>query len=164
MLADSYILPECIVKPGSFGGLMALYEANFIKLSQLIEGLEQRSDRDLSMIPDDCKLYFAIENRTRYTCELRLTYLFEQQGRAGGGISAAQVADPDLVARVYFDARMAEVTGWINSHRHELLRSLSRRYQQELDLCWRRNIMLSKWLDYLLERGHRFPTVDSISP
>ena len=35
MLADSYIVPECIARPGSFGGLMTLYEANYIKLTQL---------------------------------------------------------------------------------------------------------------------------------
>lgn len=155
MLADSYILPECIARPGSFGGLMALYEANFIKLAQLVEGLEQRADRDISLVDGDCTLYFAIEQRSKYTCEVRLTYLFDEPD--------GMVADPDLLARVYFDARVVEVTGWRQAHRHELLRLLSRRYQQELDLCWTRNMMLGKWLDYLLERGHRFPAVAPIA-
>ena len=155
MLVDSYILPECIVKPGSFGGLMALYEANYIKLNQLAGSLEYCPNQRISFSSQDCNLYISVENRSRYTCELRLTYLFNE----GNDV----VADPDLVARVYFDARMAEVKGWINAHRHELLRSLSRRYRGELDLCWTRNIMLSKWLDYLIERGHHFPAISPLS-
>lgn len=148
MLVDSNILPECIVRPGSFGGLMALYEANFIKFRHLVTDLDRRSGAAVSSVADDCDLHLAIRSRTKYTCEIGLTYLFEEPD--------GPVADPDLVARVYFDARIAEVTGWINAHRHELLRYLTRRYGLELDLCWSRNTMLGKWLDYLVERGHRF--------
>ena len=155
MLVDSYILPECIARPGSFGGLMALYEANFIKLNQLAMGLHQCADNQISHVSDDCELYLQIEKRSKYTCDLRLTYQFKEP--------EGLVADPDLVARVYFDARMAEVKGWIDSHRHELLRSLSRQYGQELGHCWSRNIMLSKWLDYLLERGHAFSSQSAIT-
>jgi uncharacterized protein YqiB (DUF1249 family) len=65
--------------------------------------------------------------------------------------------DPDLLAKVYFDARMVEVKGWINADHHELLRELGRRFCRPLDQCWTRNIMLNKWLDYLLDQGHLFP-------
>lgn len=155
MLVDSYILPECIAKPGSFGGLMALYEANFIKLNQLVKGLDQCAGDHVSFATDDCELYLQVEKRSKYTCELRLTYQFDEP--------EGLIADPDLVARVYFDARMAEVKGWIDSHRHELLRMLSRHCHRELGHCWSRNIMFSKWLDYLLEQGHVFPTVSTLS-
>lgn len=148
MLADSYIVPECIVKPASFGGLMALYESNFIKLNYLVSTLDHCTGAHISVCPDDFDLHLRIEKRSRYTCELRLTYVF--------ATDAGRVADPDLVARVYFDARMVEVSGWVNAHRHALLRHLSGRYRMELDLCWTRNLMLGKWLDYLLDRGHRF--------
>jgi len=127
---------------------MALYEANFIKLNQLAMGLHQCADNQVSHVSDDCELYLRIEKRSKYTCDLRLTYQFDEP--------EGLIADPDLVACVYFDARMAEVKGWIDSHRHELLRSLSRQYGHELGHCWSRNIMFSKWLDYLLERGHAF--------
>jgi len=148
MLVDSYILPECVVKPGSFGGLMALYEANFIKLLHLIPDLDSRAGMHISSAVGDSDLHLSIEKRSKYTCELRLTYLFPEENDL--------VADPDLVARVYFDARMAEVKGWVNGHRHELLRSLSRQYQQELGLCWSRNMVFSKWLEYLHEKGYAF--------
>jgi len=148
--ADSYILPECIVRPGSFGGLMVLYEANFIKLNQLIGNLCDRTGTSISHAAGDCDLYLSMEGRSRYTCQVRLTYLF-------AGQDAEWVAEPDLLAKVYRDARMVEVRSWVYTHHHEKLRELGARYTRPLDICWTRNIMLSKWLDYLLERGHGFP-------
>jgi uncharacterized protein YqiB (DUF1249 family) len=153
VLVDSYILPECIVHPGSFGGLMVMYEANYIKLNQLVQGLAECSGRRLSHSANGCNLHLTIEERTKYTCHLRLTYLFDD-GDDGG----KSVADPDLLAKVYFDARMVEVKGWINAEHHSLLRELSRRFYRPLDQYWTRNIMLNKWLDYLLEQGHQFPS------
>lgn len=148
MYVDSYIVPECIVRPGSFGGLMTLYEANYIKLNQLIPKLSGRSGFAISPSHSDCDLYLTIEHQTKYTCELRLTYLFEEEGDL--------VADPDLVAKVFYDARMVEVCSWIDSHRHALLKSLSQQHKRDIDQRWTRNIMLSKWLDYLLEQGASF--------
>ena len=34
-LVDSLIVPECVYRPGSFTGLMTVYESNYIKLRQL---------------------------------------------------------------------------------------------------------------------------------
>ena len=150
MLADSYIVPECIAQPRSFGGLMALYEGNYIKLNSLIAELGQQSGQFMSYTANDCDLRLIVETRTRYTCLLRLTYLFP--------VSGSTVADPDLCTKVYFDARMAEVRSWAEHHRHEVLRNLGHRYSRELDRRWSRNMMLSKWLDYLLDMGHAFPT------
>lgn len=152
MLVDSYILPECIVHPGSFGGLMVMYEANYIKLNQLVHRLPHCTGHRLSVSSNGCNLHLTIEERTKYTCHLRLTYLFDDRDSGGNEL----VADPDLQAKVFFDARMVEVKGWANAHRHELLREVSRRYYRPLDLCWTRNIMLNKWLDYLLDQGHHF--------
>jgi len=155
MLADSYILPECIANPRSFGGLMTLYEANFLKLNQVVSGLEYRTGHSVSYSDQDCNLHLSIESRSKYTCELRLTYLFID--------SDGCFADPDLLAKVYFDARMAEVRGWVDQHQHTLLKSLDQRYRREVDRCWTRNIMFSKWLDYLLEQGHGFGRQDPSS-
>jgi uncharacterized protein YqiB (DUF1249 family) len=132
---------------------MALYEANFLKLNQLVANLDNRAGVSVSYSEEDCNLYLCIGQRAKYTCDLRLTYLFPDLG--------GSIADPDLVARVYLDARMAEVRGWIDEHRHTVLQSLDRRYSRVLDRCWVRNIMFSKWLDYLLEKGHGFSTGDA---
>ena len=149
MLADSYIVPECIVKPGSFGALMALYEGNFIKLNELISNLNERSGLFFSCNDRDCDLRLTVEGKTKYTCVLRLTYLFPQD--------TGVVADPDLCLKVYFDARMVEVRSWARHHRHDVLRTLTNRFGWELNRRWSRNMVLSKWLDYLLDMGHSFP-------
>ena len=81
-----------------------------------------------------------------YTVDLRLTYVFAMPG----GVEA----DPDLTLRAYLDARLVEVVGWASGHRHDLLSRLAADCRRELDRRWARNIMLSKWLDYLQDRGH----------
>jgi len=35
MLVDSLLVPQCVYRPGTFTGLMTLYESNYIKLHQL---------------------------------------------------------------------------------------------------------------------------------
>ncbi len=135
---------------------MTLYEANFIKLNRLVGSLASTADSSISYSEHDCNLHLSIEQRSRYTCELRLTYLFTD-------ISGV-LADPDLLAKVYFDARMAEVRSWVDDHQHFLLKSLDQQYKREVDRCWVRNIMFSKWLDYLLDKGHRFSSRVSEAP
>lgn len=148
MVADSYIVPECAIGPGSFGGLMALYESNYIKLNLLVGDPGEVGDLRLSTTPDDLDLYLVVESTSRYTQVLRLTYWFDE----GGDF----VADPDLVIRVYLDARMVEVAGWAEHHRHAMLRSLADRFPRELNRRWSHNMMLSKWLDYLIDARHSF--------
>ncbi|MGI9308202.1 MAG: DUF1249 domain-containing protein [Gammaproteobacteria bacterium] len=137
------------MRPGSFGALMALYEANFIKLSALIPDVTHLSGPHLSDSTEDCDLFFGITGRTRYTCEFELSYLFPE---ADGTV----VADPGLHAKAYFDARMIEVLHWSPDHRHDALVSISRIASAALEQRWALNIMFSKWLDYLLDQGHSF--------
>lgn len=149
MLADSYIVPECLVRPGTLGGLITLYEGNFIKLVALLGDPTRPVGQHVSRSKRDCDLHLSIEDGSRYTRLLRLTYLFEEP--------AGTVADPDLVVRLYLDARVAEVTAWADFHRHPLLSVLTRQFTRELDRRWALNMVLSKWLDYLLDNGHSYP-------
>src|SRR5688500_4952518 len=86
-------------RPGSFVSLMSLYESNYIRLAWLAPDLEAVSPTQISVVDGDCPLHLAIQERSRYTTTLRLTYMFEDQG----GV----LADPDLLIRVYRDARLA---------------------------------------------------------
>ena len=148
MLADSYIVPECLVRAGTLGGLISLYESNFIKLSSLLGNVAIGCGRYVSCSRRDCDLHLSVEEGSRYTRLLRLTYFFEDQ--------AGPVAEPDLVVRAYLDARVAEVTAWAHVQRHDVLVDLAERYSRELDRRWARNMVLGKWLDYLLDNGHGF--------
>jgi uncharacterized protein YqiB (DUF1249 family) len=152
VIADSYIVPQCIVAPRSLGALMALYEGNFIKLAALAPMLPPErpviASRAVSTSPDDLDLHLAVDAVARYTLDLRLSYHFADR--------TGCVADPDLRLRVYLDARMVEVLGWINAPRHDTLRRLMNDGSREVDRRWSKNMMLGKWLDYLQDMGHQF--------
>jgi len=141
-------------RPGSFVSLMSLYESNYIRLRWLIPQLDSISATAISTVAGDCPLHVMIEERSRYTTTLTLTYVFD---RPESGIEAAHaLRDPDLQIRVYHDARLAEVQSCARWHRHEVLASIRSECARVLGDRWLRNMMLNKWLDYCVERGHCF--------
>jgi uncharacterized protein len=147
MLVDSLIVPECIYRPGSFTGLMTLYESNYIKLSQLTTAFEWSGWSMVSTSARDKDLHAQLVRREPYTTTLKLTYWFEEPG-------GVLVPDPDLILRVYHDARLAEAVSGRDRHTHHKLRELAGDSSSELDRRWRINMMLNKWLDYLFDVGH----------
>ena len=159
MIADSLIVPECVFRPGSFTGLMTLYESNYIKLSQLISEFDSfpksHAEAAVSRSGQDCDLYLDVRLSEPYTTTLKLTYLFYPKVSVAENVQP--IPDPDLTLRVYHDARLVEaVRGRQEAHRHHKLQELAQAHSQELDWRWRSNMMLNKWLDYLLDMGHGF--------
>lgn len=146
MLLDAHIVPQTIVKPKSFVGLMALYESNYLRLVHLIPELERLDGCFRSRVAGDCELHVDILERCRYTVTLSLTYLFETD--------EGKVADPDITVRAYLDGQLAEAMSLSGHHRHATLRRLAKEHKAELDARWKRNIVLNKWLDYLTDHGH----------
>jgi uncharacterized protein YqiB (DUF1249 family) len=136
-------------KPGSFVSLMSLYESNYIRLGWLVPNLRDIDGPHLSSIDGDCPLHLHVDERSPYTTTLTLTYIFEDA-------AAGRIADPDLQIRVYHDARLAEVQSCARWHRHSILESIRSDLARALGDRWLRNVMLNKWLDYCVERGHRF--------
>jgi len=149
-LSDSLIVPECVYRPGSFTGLMTIYESNFLKLKQLTGDCAGAASGVVSSVPRDCDLHLNLLKREPYTTTLKLTYWFPE----GDTI----VRDPDLTLRVYHDARLVEAVAGRDKHHHHKLRELALPADNELDRRWRINMMLNKWLDYLLDVGHNLRT------
>ena len=147
MVVDSLLVPQCVYRPGTFTGLMTLYESNYIKLHQLAAALDWPGDAIVSSSPRDSDLHAEIVRREPYTTTLRLTYWFPEEG----GVSAP---DPDIVVRIYHDARLVEAVSSRDAHRHTKLREWAGSSNAELDRRWRLNMLLNKWLDYLFEVGH----------
>jgi len=146
MLLDSHLVPETIVRPNSFVGLMALYESNFLRLLQLIPEIGRLDGCYRSRVAGDCDLFVEIIETSRYTVTLSLTYhLPTDEG---------MLTDPDITVRVYLDGQQAEVLAIGEKQRHEALRRLVFEHREELDRRWRFNIVLNKWLDYLYDQGH----------
>jgi len=146
MLLDHQLVPETIIKPKSFVGLMALYESNYLRLLHLIPELDRLDGYFKSRVAGDCDLHVEILERSRYTITLSLSYFFFENG--------IRVADPDLKVRAYLDGRLAEAMSLGRDHRHPELRRLSREHREVLDQRWRKNMLLNKWLDYLTNQGH----------
>ncbi len=57
MLADSLLLPQCVFRPGSFSGLMLLYESNYSKLLELTGGLGAAGSRWISRVRNENDLH-----------------------------------------------------------------------------------------------------------
>ena len=146
MLFDCQLVPQTIVKPNSFVGLMSLYESNYLRLLQLIPEIERLDGCFRSRVAGQCDLHVEVLERCRYTVTLSLTYHFETDQ---GGI-----ADPDMMVRVYLDGELAESMSLGAKQRHERLRKLVSSQDRELDARWKRNIILNKWLEYLSDQGH----------
>ena len=146
MLLDSHLVPQTIVKPRSFVGLMALYESNYLRLLRLIPEIDRLDGCFRSRVAGDCDLHIEILERCRYTVTLSLTYHFE--------IDDGLLVDPDMTIRVYLDGQLAEAMAIGANQRHEALRQLVCEHRRELDARWQRNVVLNKWLDYLSDQGH----------
>lgn len=146
MLLDSRLVPETIISPRSFTGLMSVYESNYLRLLNLIPELERIDGCFRSRVAGDCELYVEILERSRYTVTLTLTYYFETE--------SGRIADPDMLVRAYLDGRLAEAVRFGRKHRHTEFRRLLGEQRRELGTRWARNMVLNKWLDYLREQGH----------
>lgn len=160
--ADSTALSSWRARPRSFVALMGLYESNYTRLGWLVEDVASFSGSARSIVGGDCDLVLSVAERGPYTATLTLTYLLPEGGAAPESAEAAPghgVSVPDMSIRVYHDARVAEALGWAPAHEHDALRRLRNGLERELDQRWARNTMLNKWLEYCVERGHRFPRV-----
>jgi uncharacterized protein len=153
MLLDDTLTPvSWRSKPRSFVALMGLYESNFIRLNWLAGTLTCLEGRHRSAVAGDCDLLLNVTERSPYTSTLNLTYLLA--GERPGADDAVQY--PDMRVRVYHDAHVVEALEWAAAHGQPVLKALRSHAERELDQRWARNVMLNKWLEYCVERGHRF--------
>lgn len=146
MLLDSRLVPETIIKPRSFAGLMSMYESNYLRLLNLIPELERIDGCYRSRVAGECDLHLEILQRERYTLTMSMTYYFSNETEI--------VVDPDMLVRVYFDGQLAEAMSLGKDHRQVQFRRLFRAHGNELGRRWTRNLILNKWLEYLLDQGH----------
>ncbi len=146
MLLDSHLVPQTIVKPRSFVGLMALYESNYLRLLRLLPEIDRLDGCFRSRVAGDCDLHIEILERCRYTVTLSLTYHLETDD--------GLLIDPDMTIRVYLDGQMAEAMDAGDKQCHVALQRIVCEHRHELDRRWRRNITLNKWLEYVSDQGH----------
>lgn len=141
-----------LVRPRSFAGLMTLYESNHVRLRQLLGNLRRLPESAVSASDRDMDLHLTVEERSRYTTSLHLTYWFEE--------AEGRTADPDLRLRIYHDARLAETLSCADAPRHAALRGMWRPAASAMEQRWTLNILLHKWLEFCLDNRHGFQPAD----
>lgn len=125
---------------------MSMYESNYLRLLNLIPELERIDGCYRSRVAGECDLHLEILQRERYTLTMSMTYYFSNETEI--------VVDPDMLVRVYFDGQLAEAMSLGKDHRQVQFRRLFRAHGNELGRRWTRNLILNKWLEYLLDQGH----------
>jgi uncharacterized protein YqiB (DUF1249 family) len=168
MLCEADIRVSWRARPRGFVALMSLYESNYLRFLHLAGDPTRLSGTLVSRIDGDCELRLAVLEHMPYTSMLALTYLLPSGDN--GGLERL----PDLRLRAYHDARLLEADQWRQQHpaqsaqqspqqsgqqsvkEHNTRRRDPHNGERELHQRWTRNMMLNKWLEYCVERGHRF--------
>jgi len=154
MHSETLIPVSWRARPRSFVALMSLYESNYIRLRELCGNPARLSGEYRSRVAGDCDLLLSVAEQAPYTTTMSLTYLLPGPGPTQPDDVPERF--PDVRIRLYSDARLAEAQYWVEQPRHPALKALRRQAERELDQRWAINMMLNKWLDYCMERGHRF--------
>mgnify|MGYP000375832691 CR=1 FL=1 len=131
----------------SFAALMELYELNFILLRRLMPVMAEMKGLYCSQGRSGMPLYVEVLEQEKFTTVLRVFYRF---AAVEGDVNEA----PDIHVRVYHDASVAEaVAGRLRGRDCVAMGHAGERC---LDVRWRLNRFLYKWLRYLLHRQHIF--------
>lgn len=135
--------------PKSFAALMDMYEINYMQLRLLCGDIRRLPAESISRIEGGIPVLLRLQENSAHTSTLLLTYLFQET-------HDSTERRPDMLIRVYHDARQAEVI----SHRCRLVGEAVQYWGKDLDtmlLCrWRMNRFLYKWSRYLRRQGHNF--------
>ncbi|MBI2382894.1 MAG: DUF1249 domain-containing protein [Gammaproteobacteria bacterium] len=138
----------CGRRPVRIAALLELYERNYRLVQQLVPELNLPFDRAVSHSATDLPLHLITLERSRYTATFRLTYEF--------ACDDGMRQEPDIWLRVYRDAHVVEALRC--AARPPWLADGEADPQVDTFLTdqWNRNVMLHKWLQYLLHHGHGF--------
>lgn len=135
-----------IVPARSFASLMELYENNYIYVRRLVPQIDALEPQEVSQVASAVDLHLGVLDRARYTTTLSLTHCFDEGERRS----------PDLLVRVYHDARTAEAMPSAGLERFDLWGDESTPAAGSLRWRWEVNRFLNRWLRYCLGEGHHF--------
>jgi uncharacterized protein YqiB (DUF1249 family) len=132
----------------SFASLMELYENNYIFIRRLVPEIEGLQPHTVSHAQGAVDLHLTVIERCPYTTTLSLTHHFPTE--------TGEDSSPDVVVRVYHDARTAEVLPHSCVSRFQLWKAGEEPGAGSLHWRWEVNRFLNRWLRYCLGEGHHF--------
>jgi hypothetical protein len=150
VLCEADIKVSWNARPRGFVALMGLYESNYLRFLLLAGDPLRLRGTLVSQVAGDCELRLEVVEHMPYTSTLMMTYQLP-----------SNVGDferlPDLRLRAYHDARLLEADQVLaHAPQRKPRQPDPRKRERELHQRWSRNMMLNKWLEYCVERGHRF--------
>ncbi len=113
-----------------------------MRLKCLCPPLKDITGHVVSQVPDVHDLHLIVIEQSRHTTTFRLTYEM-----------AGHVLRPNLMLRIYYDARQAEV---ISSGPDKIMGAVREGVNAALLHRWKTNRFLYKWLNYCRRQGHGF--------
>jgi hypothetical protein len=135
-------------QPRSLASLLDLQECSYRRLSRLAPDITGAQGTLVSRVAGSLDLYLSVVERHPYTTTIALTYRFPDSG--------GWVAEPNVVARLYHDARLLEAVSHSRRHPPYATRCHRRPVPTELEAKWELNRFLQRWLGYCLHQGHLF--------
>jgi uncharacterized protein len=149
----SHVLSRPIdaAKINRFSWLMALYAENHQRLHRLFVPEDLAEGHYVSSVGDGLDLHLDIIALHAYTVELRLSYALLDP--------VTGEPDPSAYVRLYRDARQVEATHCYIGRRWQDAIGMYPPPAEVLGHRLRMNTFLSKWLQYLAERGHGVGTL-----
>ncbi|MDN5850957.1 MAG: DUF1249 domain-containing protein [Nitrococcus sp.] len=139
-----------------FAALMEMYENNYIYMRRLVPDLDRSRNIGTSRVDGAVDLHMEVLDRQAYTTSLRLTHYFTR--------SDEPEVIPNLMLRVYHDARVAEVLpeSWLRGFRYWSF--CKPPPVGTLAWRWEVNRFLNRWLRYCLGEGHAFAVDWTVRP
>lgn len=127
----------------------------FRQLQLLLPDHVAYHDQLVSVVAGSPLLRLEVLERHPYTTFFRLTYQFSER--------SSTRYSPEAHIRHYHDARLSEATSF--SQDQGCTRTADPAYppRQLLQMAWRQNRALDRWLDYLLCQGHSLATMLPLS-
>jgi len=130
-------------KKATYSNISDIFELNFIKISRLIPLLPSIKDDFVAIKKPSNDLFLLCHDKAPYTGTYTLTHKIKSQ--------EVIINRPDICFKIYFDARLLEVTSICKETRindsHPLINDCSDlAFQLEL------NLFMLRWLDYCLDR------------
>lgn len=176
----------CGYRPVHISALMELYERNYNLVEQLVPELDLPFDTAVSRSDTDLPLHLTVQERSRYTCAFKLTYEFTDAAgtRLDPDLQLRVYRDAHVVEALRCVTRPPWVeaarrakssglrgeaerpatdgrTGGGNANPDSAMDGenearLHHDAERFLSAQWSRNLLLYKWLNYLLHHGHGF--------
>ncbi len=127
--------------------LQYLLEDNHQKIIRLVPNLQHLNNNIVAKCEQYPNLYLYIDKKSTYTLFCTLSHKFHSNNTI--------IKKPDIKIKVYFDAQLTEAISICNdsmvNSKHPYIKKCS-----DFDLQWDLNILLSRWLDYCLNKQYKW--------